>query len=48
MDAELRDCRPLHDALWAVVDGEDDALNDLELKKIDDLTGEEEPRRWSH
>ena len=23
---------------WAVVDGEDDALNDLELKKIDDLT----------
>ena len=45
MDAELRDCRPLHDALWAVVDGEDDALNDLELKKIDDLTGEEEPRR---
>mmetsp|Transcript_7324 Transcript_7324/g.21778 ORF Transcript_7324/g.21778 Transcript_7324/m.21778 type:complete len:2162 (-) Transcript_7324:11-6496(-) len=45
MDAELRDCRPLHDALWAVVDGEDDALNDLELKKIDDLTGEEAPRR---
>ena len=45
MDAELRDCRPLHDALWAVVDGEDDAFNDLELKKIDDTDGEEEPRR---
>jgi len=45
MDAELRDCRPLHDALWAVVDGEDDAAEDLELKKIDDLTGELDPRR---
>lgn len=24
MDAELRDCGPLHDALWAVVDGDND------------------------
>ncbi|KAH8048385.1 hypothetical protein JL721_11945 [Aureococcus anophagefferens] len=31
MDAELRDCRPLHDALWAVIDGEDDSLGDGDI-----------------
>lgn len=24
MDAELRECRPLHDALWTVIDGDDE------------------------
>ncbi|KAH8082151.1 hypothetical protein JL720_8678 [Aureococcus anophagefferens] len=42
MDAELRDCRPLHDALWAVIDGEDDSVG---VRRDDALSRRSGPRR---
>ncbi|KAJ8613357.1 hypothetical protein CTAYLR_002262 [Chrysophaeum taylorii] len=49
MDAELRDCRPLHDALWAVIDGDDYDDSECERQHASsEATFKEAPYHFTH